>query len=539
MLTKPLFRLNSSLTDLDIDNPATIRLDLQVIGNNELTLLERTFNHLGKRISETQKEKERAMELEKEREKAEAANKAKSIFLANMSHEIRTPMNAILGFTEILKGMEEDQKKAHYIENIHTSGKALLNLINDILDLSKIEAGKVELQHSATSITSLFKEMQTIFNQKIAGKGLEFIVEASEEIPVSLIIDETRLRQVLINLIGNAIKFTDTGHIRLSAFCKKTNIHTPSLFDLTLEVEDTGLGIPEDQQDKIFRAFEQTNGQKAAQFGGTGLGLAISSRLLEMMGGQLSVKSSPGRGATFRIVLNATEVSFIKALEEKEEKLLDFETITFEPASILIVDDIDYNREMLRVFLEPYSFKLIEAQNGKEALNQADKHHPDLILLDMKMPVMDGYEASEILSNDEELKDIPVIAVTAFAFKQDEEIIFKLCDGYLRKPVTRAQLIRELTKYLPHEQVEIDTSSNAEEKQTLGHPITRDDLFRLSEPLYKELKKYIESGYFKGIHDVIEKITKENPDLAAGLLPLADSIDQKGLMVLIDLERKE
>ena len=173
-----------------------------------------------------------------------------------MSHEIRTPMNAVLGFTEILRGQELDPKKASYIDNIHTSGRSLLKLINDILDLSKIEAGKMELQYRATSMTSLFHEMETVFGRKITDKGLDFIVEAGETVPAAMILDETRLRQVIVNLIGNAVKFTATGHIRLTCATEATDKTSQRLVNLTIEVEDTGIGIPTDQQDKVFEAFE-------------------------------------------------------------------------------------------------------------------------------------------------------------------------------------------------------------------------------------------------------------------------------------------
>lgn len=380
---------------------------------------------------------------------ANAANQAKSEFLANMSHEIRTPMNAVLGFTEILATMEKDSKKAHYINNIHTSGRALLNLINDILDLSKIEAGKLELQYTSVSLSSLFNEMVTVFEQKAVDKGLRFIVDNSPGIPEALLLDETRLRQILINLLGNSVKFTDSGHIRLSARIKYFD-QPRSQVDLTIIVEDTGIGISKDQHKAVFSAFEQVEGQKTAKYGGTGLGLTITRRLVEMMGGEIVVESQLGSGTSFSVLIHGVEIAALDSLDAQRSETLNFEALRFKKALILITDDIDYNREMLTLYLRSFGFEFIYAENGRQAVEQANTHHPDLILMDMKMPEMNGFEASEMIKNNNTLKDVSIIAVTASALLQDEEEISRLCDGYLRKPVSRSDLTREIMKYLPY-----------------------------------------------------------------------------------------
>ncbi len=389
--------------------------------------------------------------------KANAANQAKSDFLANMSHEIRTPMNAILGFTEVLIEKIKDQKTLHYLNTIHTSGKSLLSLINDILDLSKVESGKINLHYTSVSVYKLFDEMKTIFSQKTSDKNIDFILEISNDIPQSLLLDEARLRQVLINIIANAVKFTRKGYIKVIVQSK--NIDESSI-DLTIQIIDTGIGIPKDKYESIFYAFEQVENQRTSKYGGTGLGLSITKKLVELMNGSISVTSELEKGSTFKINLNN-----IEKVSEESSKIADsdnfnLETIVFEPSTVLIVDDIEYNRELIQVFLEDYNFKILKACNGKEAIQITKENHPDLILLDMKMPVMDGYEASKIIKEDDEIKDISIIALTASAMKSDEKTINEICNGYLVKPISKKNLIYELTKFLAHNI--IDNEENEE-----------------------------------------------------------------------------
>jgi signal transduction histidine kinase/ActR/RegA family two-component response regulator len=387
------------------------------------------------------------------KEKAEIANAAKSEFLANISHEIRTPMNAILGFTEIIKESERDGKKVGYINIIQQSGQALLNLINDVLDLSKIEAGKTELQYKPASIRSLFQEMKTVFSQKIAEKGLDFIVSCDQSIPATLFLDEPHLRQVIINLVSNAIKFTQTGWIRVSAMA--TDYETPDDGKITLviEVVDSGIGISKEEHDKIFDAFEQIKSHESAKHEGTGLGLAISNRLIQMMGGSIAVKSGLEKGTSFTVTIPGVVITSEEAGINTTENSLNYPSIIFKHSKILVADDIEYNREMIKIFLAGWDFETRFCQNGKEVTEEVKVFKPDLILMDMKMPVMDGYEASMMMHNDSELKDIPIIAITASALKQDEAIISKICSGYLRKPFSKKELASELIRFIPHTKV--------------------------------------------------------------------------------------
>jgi two-component system, NarL family, sensor histidine kinase EvgS len=463
---------------------------------------------------------------------AEAANLAKSEFLANMSHEIRTPMNAILGFAYILQKQETDPKKSHYVNNIYASGKSLLTLINDILDLSKIEAGKLDLQYSAISIAALVRELHIIFEQKIAEKGLDFRFEIDEQIPTALILDEIRLRQVLLNLLGNAVKFTDAGYIRLgvtSGWCDSLN---RSRVNIVFEVEDTGKGISSEAQQKIFNPFEQTKGQKAADFGGTGLGLTISRRLAEMMGGDILVESDSGSGSTFRVTLPEVEVATIEATENGSEIGFNADIIHFEPAKILIVDDIDYNREMMSIYLEDWPFTIYEAWNGKEAIEQARLHQPDLILLDMKMPVMDGYQAAEILKQEEQLKAIPILAVTASALKEDEANISRLCEAYLRKPVSKNDLTKQLMRFLHYTQIAEPSGIPSAVPDTVRQKITPEDFMALpSEWLEAFLRAVREADT-----DLCLSLIKELPQTALGLSrTLEGMIGDYGFGTLIEI----
>jgi len=378
---------------------------------------------------------------------AEAANRSKSTFLANMSHEIRTPMNAILGFTEILQRLVADVQQKNYLDSIQMSGKSLLTLINDILDLSKVEAGKLELEYRPTDSRSLFQEMETIFSQRVSQKNLDFQIDISSDLPPALVLDETRLRQVLINLIGNAVKFTDQGDIKLAASGVQRGLHRA---DMSFSVKDTGVGIPPDQQGKVFGAFEQREGQSVNEYGGTGLGLAITKRLVEMMGGEISVESEVGKGSIFHVVLKNVEIAAEDTLTGEDAATLDVDALTFAPATILVADDVAVNRDLVKGYLDGYGLTLIEAENGQEAIEFVHQTPPDLILMDIKMPVLDGYTATRRLKADPAYREIPIVALTASVMRETEEELSQVCDGFLKKPLTQVELVAELTCFLQH-----------------------------------------------------------------------------------------
>ncbi len=408
---------------------------------------------------------------------AESANKAKSDFLANMSHEIRTPLNAIIGFSEILKS-KVIPKNLESIRSINLSGKSLLYLINDILDLSKIEAGKMDLQYFPVSIRSLFNEMSIIFKEKLRLKELKLTFNISDNFPIALLLDETRLRQVLINLIGNAIKFTENGGITLTADYYSTI--------LTISVNDTGIGIPQDQQDHIFGTFNQMHNQDQKKYQGTGLGLAISKRFIEMMNGEIQVESTVGKGTTFSLVLNNIELTDEKTSSETTQEI-DYGSISFNKFSLLLADDYRYNREVIKGYLESVPIELFEAENGVQALEIMKAQKPDIVLLDIKMPELDGYEVIRRAQSDPELQLIPIIAVTASAMKKDEDILKEKCRGYLRKPLLKRDLYKELMKNIPFETTDPVNESKWNESENQGY----DSLLSEVADIMKSKRKFI------------------------------------------------
>jgi len=406
------------------------------------------------------------IEAEESSKKALAADSAKSEFLANMSHEIRTPMNAIMGFSEILKEQLHNPKYLKYIDTILSSGKTLLGLINDILDLSKIEAGKMEFQYRPVDPHALFGDIAKIFSFKINNKGIKLITDIDDKLPRSLLLDEVRMRQILFNLVGNAVKFTDEGYIELKV--KGSFYPDRSKIDLIFSVKDTGIGISEEDKNLIFDAFQQSKGQSTKKYGGTGLGLAITKKLVELMNGEISIDSIVGKGSTFKIIIKEVSVATIEA--DIEEGKTEYDNVSFCGQKVLIVDDIQSNRMLLSETLSLYNLHILEAENGKEAINIAQIHNPDIILMDLRMPVMDGYEAIKILKADSKLKSIPVIVLTASAMKSSEEEIKNIkCEGYVRKPISRSELFVELKKYL-------DFKSTSGKEKLSGDKKKKEDL---------------------------------------------------------------
>ncbi|NQZ58652.1 MAG: response regulator [Lentisphaeraceae bacterium] len=368
------------------------------------------------------------------------ANRLKSEFLANMSHEIRTPLNAIIGFADLLGKEVKSAKGREYLDVITAGGHSLLELINDILDLSKVEAGKLDLEYGVVDLREVVSEMAAIFLHRADEKNLSLVFDVQHNVTCCFILDQVRLKQVLSNLVSNAIKFTDEGGVHISA----SAVEKEDGWELTFEVRDSGIGIPKEEQELVFGVFNQCLHQDYNQYGGTGLGLAICKQLCELMNGEISVESEPGQGTRFRVVLRAVE----RASADKQNEVNFRHEYFFKNASVLIVDDVIYNRQLLEGYLEDSALTLHFAANGLEACEKVKSEKIDLILMDMKMPVMDGYEATRLIKQSEDTKNTPIIAVTASVLAKSEKEISTICDAYLRKPVSEGNLLECLAKYL-------------------------------------------------------------------------------------------
>ena len=425
--------------------------------------------------------------LRKAKESAEAANLAKSEFLANMSHEIRTPLNAVSGFADLLYSLVSDDKQKNYLDSIRSGSRTLLKLINDILDLSKIEAGKMQIQYEPLQLRRIFDEIRDIFFLKISEKNLVFTTDISDDISDGLLLDEIRLRQILFNLIGNAIKFTDQGEIRL--FAKKIFTRDKNL-NLIIGVRDTGIGIPPESQAEIFESFRQQDGQTTKKYGGTGLGLTITKRLVEMMNGTIRLESTVDEGSMFEIIFRDVAVSPTGNRDERLE-ISDYGNIIFEKAEILIVDDIESNRLLIRECFQKTGIRVTEAENGQQALHLAELHRPDLILMDIRMPVMSGDEAAKRIRENRKLRHIPIIALTAFGMTDDsEEFMMNGFDGYLSKPIRISDLLNKVSYFIRHSR-KSETETKASESEE-GQPFSPETLEKLPKLLEQLENEYTE-----------------------------------------------
>ncbi len=397
---------------------------------------------------------EKNLELIEAKEKAESASVAKQKFLSNMSHEIRTPLNAVIGLSEILMIENPREDQIELLRSIKFSGENLLVLINDILDFSKIEEGKIKIENTRFNASQLLTNMKNTFKSKAENKNLEFNLTVGEDVPESLIGDPHRLSQILVNLIDNAIKFTEAGKINVNVDClKKTNED----IDIKFSIRDTGIGISSKEKERIFDRFEQATTETTRKFGGSGLGLAIIRNLLRIQGTDIHVESNPGEGSEFFFTLTFG-INQTKDLEDKKKE--DSKEPTEGDAFstyILLVEDNEMNMKVAKRFLERWDYKIDTAENGLEALDKFKANRYDLILMDLHMPEMDGWEATMAIRNFENdiSRKIPIIALTADVMINDLDKLYSAgMDDYVTKPFNSNELKAKIEAHLG--QVKLD-----------------------------------------------------------------------------------
>ena len=456
------------------------------------------------------------------------ANRAKSVFLANMSHEIRTPMNAILGFSQLmLRDQDLTPRQCQYLGTINRSGEHLLALINDILEMSKIEAGRTTLNPSTFDLPVLLNDLEMMFRVRTDEKKLSFSVEMIGDVPQFIVTDINKLRQVFINVLGNAVKFTEQGGIGLRVRADREGATGPCL---RVEVEDTGPGISPDDQDKLFRHFEQTKtGQQAGT--GTGLGLAISREFVRLMGGDITVSSQVGKGSVFVIHLPLKEGE-AQAVQAKDNPR---HVLRLQPGQatcrVLIADDIEDNRQLLAQLLAPVGFEIRLATNGAEAVQEFEQWRPHLILMDFRMPVMDGHEAIRRIRAMAGGEDPKIIAVTASAMDDNRQELMGIgADDFIGKPFREAELFQKIHAHVGVEYVYAEEPTAAAQEEAAE--LTPESLAGWPQDLIDPMREAVITADLDQLLARIQEVEARDPRIAQGLRRLAEGFQYQKLLDL-------
>jgi signal transduction histidine kinase/DNA-binding NarL/FixJ family response regulator len=456
-----------------------------------------------------------------------AANRAKSLFLANMSHELRTPLNAILGFSELMTrdpNLTLEQQRS--LETIGRSGEHLLSLINDVLELSKIEAGRIVLHQENFDLPLLLLGLEEMFRLRAQQKGLSLDFEQAEDVPQYIRADQSKLRQILINLLSNGVKFTEEGGVTLRVYAVASNHKEDHgrLRTLHFEVIDTGTGVIPEEQERVFDAFFQALDQQQSPQG-TGLGLTISQRFVSMMGGDLKLNNEVAKGTKFSFEIPVEQVKGSDTAEDRPARRVTGLDPGQQTYRILVVEDNDVSRDLLVRVLKQIGLDTREAANGSEAVAVYEQWRPHLIWMDLRMPVMDGLEATKRIKASSGGKDTVIIALTASAFEEDRQKVLETgCNDFVRKPFREVEIFTMLAKHLGVEFVyEEDKPEGKRPKAEAPGKSQQEAIVALPAALHMDFLKAVESVDFDQAMAIVARIREHDQDLAADLAELLNS----------------